>query len=72
MLYVFILYCTGTCPEWLPPPSDVLLYHSLTECEAQKTKFDDFPQSVIVDGKPRADIHVKATCARLETDISSK
>lgn len=69
MLYALIMYCTGLCPATFPPPSGVLLYTSLADCEADKAKFDISTGRVVDEhGKPIPNVKMRQTCATMYSD----
>jgi hypothetical protein len=62
MIYVLIMYCSGICPANLPPPSGVLLYTSLTDCEEHRALF--YATKIIgPDGKPVTNVKMLETCS---------
>lgn len=65
-LYALIIYCTGNCLYTFPPPTSVLLYHSMAGCSREAVKmYELYKETKILgpNGKELTDIKFQVTCA---------
>jgi hypothetical protein len=67
VLYVLIMYCTGVCPGWMPPPSGVLFFSKLADCRAEIAKHQDIIDMTMSgpDGKAMPDTRFQQTCSTM-------
>jgi hypothetical protein len=68
LIYVQIAYCSGLCPDNFPPPSGVLLYTSLADCQENLQTFPSRGEIVDEKGRVMLGTHEKMTCASVFGD----